>query len=190
MTADVELLPEPYGYLREQDGRLLMSIGPARPADRSGGYATPWVAMYDASRVRQATAAQSAEIEALRAEVTQEKWLRDRAEDRCVAVEDQREALRAEVERLNAIVAPKREEECLTLDHWRMRAYDLEANWERSSKTANKEAEDRKSAEQRAERLAEALQDFLDKTTDRIDYSRSSAGTIFDVVERARDLLR
>lgn len=32
------------------------------------------------------------------AEIARERWLRERAEDRCVAVEDQREALRAEVE--------------------------------------------------------------------------------------------
>ena len=44
--------------------------------------------------------------------------------------------------------------------------------------------------EARAERLAEALRDLLDETTDRIDCSRSSAGTIVDVVERARELLR
>jgi len=35
------------------------------------------------------------------------------------------EALRAEAERLQEIVRPKREDECLTLDHWRMRAYYL-----------------------------------------------------------------
>ncbi len=73
MTADVELLPEPYGYLRELDGRLQMSIGPVHPADRAGGYATPWAAMYDPERVRanvaHATAPLQAEIEALRAEV-------------------------------------------------------------------------------------------------------------------------
>ena len=74
MTADVELLPlpEPYGYLRDMDGGLQMSIGPVRPADRAGGYATPWVAMYDPGRVRanvaHATAARDAEIEALRAD--------------------------------------------------------------------------------------------------------------------------
>lgn len=37
---------EPYGYLRENDGAIQISIGPERPADRSGGYATPWVAIY------------------------------------------------------------------------------------------------------------------------------------------------
>ncbi|MBX6221386.1 hypothetical protein ISD48_26010 [Pseudomonas aeruginosa] len=37
---------KPYGYLRELDGNLQMSIGPDRPADRAGGYATPWVALY------------------------------------------------------------------------------------------------------------------------------------------------
>ena len=79
MAADVELLPlpEPYGYLRDLDGGLQMSIGPVRPADRAGGYTTPWVAMYDPGRVRacvaHAAAAKDAEIEALRAEVAEWK---------------------------------------------------------------------------------------------------------------------
>ncbi len=79
MTADVDLLPlpEPYGYLRDLDGRLQMSIGPVRPADRAGGCATPWAAMYDSGRVRanvsHATAAQAAEIEALRTEVAAQR---------------------------------------------------------------------------------------------------------------------
>lgn len=37
---------EPYGYLREVDGRAELSVGPARPADRAGGYATPWCQIY------------------------------------------------------------------------------------------------------------------------------------------------
>lgn len=36
----------PYGYLREEDGRIQISIGHERPHDRSGGYATPWAAIY------------------------------------------------------------------------------------------------------------------------------------------------
>ena len=39
---------EPYGYLRENDGQIQISIGPERPHDRSGGYATPWAAIYAA----------------------------------------------------------------------------------------------------------------------------------------------
>lgn len=39
---------EPYGYLRENDGQIQISIGPVRPSDRSGGYATPWAAIYTA----------------------------------------------------------------------------------------------------------------------------------------------
>ncbi|MBP1034006.1 hypothetical protein J8631_00365 [Serratia fonticola] len=39
---------EPYGYLRENSGQVQISIGPERPADRSGGYATPWGAIYAA----------------------------------------------------------------------------------------------------------------------------------------------
>ncbi|HHL0958876.1 TPA: hypothetical protein ACQVH3_003623 [Serratia marcescens] len=37
---------QPYGYLRENDGQIQISIGPERPHDRSGGYATPWSAIY------------------------------------------------------------------------------------------------------------------------------------------------
>ncbi|MCO7512358.1 hypothetical protein NJH77_24220 [Serratia fonticola] len=39
---------KPYGYLRENNGQVQISIGPERPADRSGGYATPWGAIYAA----------------------------------------------------------------------------------------------------------------------------------------------
>ncbi|HFZ8911279.1 TPA: hypothetical protein ACIPP3_004759, partial [Klebsiella pneumoniae] len=38
--------PEPYAYLRENDGQIQISIGAERPSDRSGGYATPWFAIY------------------------------------------------------------------------------------------------------------------------------------------------
>lgn len=37
---------QPYGYLRENDGQIQISIGSNRPHDRSGGYATPWFAIY------------------------------------------------------------------------------------------------------------------------------------------------
>lgn len=40
---------QPYGYLREKDGQIQISIGPERPHNRSGGYATPWFAIYTAS---------------------------------------------------------------------------------------------------------------------------------------------
>lgn len=39
---------DPYGYLRENDGQIQLSIGPERPHDRSSGYATPWAAIYAA----------------------------------------------------------------------------------------------------------------------------------------------
>ncbi|WP_159211576.1 hypothetical protein [Klebsiella pneumoniae] len=39
-------LPNPYAYLRENDGQIQISIGAERPSDRSGGYATPWFAIY------------------------------------------------------------------------------------------------------------------------------------------------
>jgi hypothetical protein len=74
------------------------------------------------------------------------------------------EALRAEVERLQEIVSPKREDECLTLDHWRMRAYDLEENWSRCSHACAGEQTKREQAEARAERLAEALRGLLNDT--------------------------
>ncbi|HGY1170705.1 TPA: ead/Ea22-like family protein [Klebsiella aerogenes] len=45
-------LPEPYGYLRENDGQIQISIGAERPSDRSGGYATPWFAIYTAAGVK------------------------------------------------------------------------------------------------------------------------------------------
>ncbi|HHC3945388.1 TPA: ead/Ea22-like family protein [Klebsiella pneumoniae] len=38
-------LPEPYAYLRENDGQIQISIGAERPSDRSGGYSTPWFAI-------------------------------------------------------------------------------------------------------------------------------------------------
>lgn len=42
---------EPYGYLREVDGRCQLSVGPERPADRAGGYATPWAAVFAGEQV-------------------------------------------------------------------------------------------------------------------------------------------
>lgn len=44
-------LPEPYAYLRENDGQIQISIGSERPSDRSGGYATPWFAIYTAAGI-------------------------------------------------------------------------------------------------------------------------------------------
>ncbi|HGM4856940.1 TPA: hypothetical protein ACKPX4_000221 [Pseudomonas aeruginosa] len=37
---------QPAGYLRVVNGRTELADGPVRPADRSGGYATPWQAIY------------------------------------------------------------------------------------------------------------------------------------------------
>ena len=39
----------PYGYLRQCDGQIQISIGSERPHDRSGGYTTPWFAIYTAT---------------------------------------------------------------------------------------------------------------------------------------------
>ncbi|HBS9903268.1 TPA: hypothetical protein MAZ20_001930 [Klebsiella aerogenes] len=45
-------LPEPYAYLRENNGKIQISIGAERPSDRSGGYATPWFAIYTAAGIK------------------------------------------------------------------------------------------------------------------------------------------
>ncbi|EKZ5664245.1 hypothetical protein REX01_003448 [Klebsiella aerogenes] len=45
-------LPEPYAYLRENNGQIQISIGAERPSDRSGGYATPWFAIYTAVGIK------------------------------------------------------------------------------------------------------------------------------------------
>lgn len=45
-------MPEVYGYLRENDGQIQISIGAERPSDRSGGYATPWFAIYTAAGIK------------------------------------------------------------------------------------------------------------------------------------------
>ncbi|EAT2573039.1 hypothetical protein EVI78_03690 [Salmonella enterica subsp. enterica serovar Matopeni] len=42
---------QPYGYLRQCDGQIQISIGSERPHDRSGGYATPWFAIYTAAGI-------------------------------------------------------------------------------------------------------------------------------------------
>ncbi|XGL18674.1 hypothetical protein AAHX24_07115 [Klebsiella pneumoniae] len=44
--------PAPYAYLRENDGQIQISIGAERPSDRSGGYATPWFAIYTAAGIK------------------------------------------------------------------------------------------------------------------------------------------
>lgn len=43
---------EAYGYLRENNGQIQISIGAVRPSDRSGGYATPWFAIYTAAGIQ------------------------------------------------------------------------------------------------------------------------------------------
>ena len=45
-------LPKPYAYLRENNGQIQISIGAERPSDRSGGYATPWFAIYTAAGIK------------------------------------------------------------------------------------------------------------------------------------------
>ncbi len=41
----------PYGYLRQCDGQIQISIGSEQPHNRSGGYATPWFAIYTAAGI-------------------------------------------------------------------------------------------------------------------------------------------
>ncbi|HHE5221331.1 TPA: hypothetical protein ACPEW4_003989 [Citrobacter braakii] len=41
----------PYGYLRQCDGQIQISIGSDQPHNRSGGYATPWFAIYTAAGI-------------------------------------------------------------------------------------------------------------------------------------------
>ncbi|MCT1420062.1 hypothetical protein M3G69_00225 [Klebsiella aerogenes] len=50
-TVNVKLT-EPYAYLRENNGQIQISIGAERPSDRSGGYATPWFAIYTAVGIK------------------------------------------------------------------------------------------------------------------------------------------
>jgi hypothetical protein len=75
--------------------------------------------------------------------------------------EDRADKLRAEVKRLQEIVRPKREDECLTLDHWRMRAYALEESWSRCSRACAVEQTKREQAEAHIKRLEEALREAI-----------------------------
>lgn len=106
MTADVELLPCPWcgGKIegnvsegstfrwRKVDG--CCTDGPevrhnTTAPDQGIAEHESRIAAINAWNTRAATAAKDAEI-------THERWLREQAENRCVAVEDQREALREE----------------------------------------------------------------------------------------------
>ena len=118
MTADVELLPLPESDCQPNALRWLF---PAGQRERVQDYARACVA--------HATAAKDAEIEALRARTavtlgvgTGDGRLFIHGDYESVkaaqAIVLQRDALRAEVERSQEIVRPKREEECMTLDHW------------------------------------------------------------------------
>lgn len=118
--------------------------------------------------------------------------LADRMRDYARAnVEHHTEALRAEVERLQEIVRPKREDECLTLDHWRMRAYALEANWSRCSHTCAVEQDKREQAEARAERLREALVELISWVPSAATYRRLGFDpeALVQALEKARAVL-
>ena len=52
LESHIVKLPKPYAYLRENDGQIQISIGSERPSDRSGGYATPWFAIYTAVGIK------------------------------------------------------------------------------------------------------------------------------------------
>lgn len=52
LKARLPELPEPWGFARVVDGQLFVSVGSIKPNDRSGGYATPWAAMFDVSHMR------------------------------------------------------------------------------------------------------------------------------------------
>lgn len=101
------------------------------------------------------------------------------------------EALRVEVERLQEAVRPKREDECLTLDHWRMRAYYLEANWSRCSRACADEQDKREQAEARAERLREALVELISWVPSTAVYRRLGFDTeaLVQALEKARAAL-
>lgn len=101
MTIEIDLppLPEPNGsYTNPYDGDDLENYARA-VAEHS-------VAARDAEIERLKVVAHGFvdEIAARDAEIAHERWLREQAENRCVAVEDQREALRMENEALRAEV--------------------------------------------------------------------------------------
>ncbi|HHX7588601.1 hypothetical protein [Klebsiella quasipneumoniae] len=52
LESHIVKIPKPYAYLRENDGQIQISIGAERPSDRSGGYATPWFAIYTAAGIK------------------------------------------------------------------------------------------------------------------------------------------
>ena len=129
MTAETDLLPLPEPVAVKYPDSGLRDDEHALRLWAAHGYDTGGEPLFSAEQLREAIAPLQAEVE----------------------------ALRAEVERLQEAVRPKREDECLTLDHWRMRAYDLEANWSRCSRACAAEQTKREQAEARAERLAAAL---------------------------------
>lgn len=51
IDAHIAGMSEPAGYLRQVDGITQWSEGRECPSNRSGGYATPWVALYTAAPI-------------------------------------------------------------------------------------------------------------------------------------------
>ncbi len=90
------------------------------------------------------------------------------------------EALRAEVKRLQKVVRPKREDECLTLDDWRVRAYYLEENWSRCSRACAIEQDKREKAEARAKQLAEVLSKILENEASDWKAAEEFGGYVLD----------
>ncbi|MHA6195568.1 hypothetical protein ACX3YG_14480 [Pseudomonas wadenswilerensis] len=88
--------PEPYGYLREVEGRCQLSVGPERPADRAGGYATPWAAVFAGEQV-----------EKLRAELAEMTTFRDNAASHMMRIRSEATALEKERDELRAQLAER-----------------------------------------------------------------------------------
>jgi chromosome segregation ATPase len=164
MTAKTDLppLPEPNGsYTNPYDGDDLEAYAHARVAHAIA----PLQAEIDTLRTRLEDTVRDStnKIEALRAEVTEWKRVAAAQAELHGEAEARANKMEAEVERLQEIVRPKREDECLTLDHWRMRAYALEENWSRCSRACAVEQTKREQAEARAKRLAEELREAKEK---------------------------
>lgn len=96
------------------------------------------------------------------------------------ALLDERDALAAENARLREAVRPRREDECLTLDHWRIRAYHLEENWSRCSRACAIEQDKREQAEARAKQLAEVLSKILENEASDWKSAEEFGGYVLD----------
>lgn len=151
---DIDLLPLP------EEEQLANPYAHSFGSVTAYGYTDEAMRDYARANVARNTALLRAEIEALREQLRLATVDQVNAEAEANDARAEAEALRKEVERLQEIVRPKREDECLTLDHWRMRAYYLEENWSRCSHACAVEQTKREQAEARAKRLAGALREL------------------------------